>query len=865
MGISSPGIGSNLDINGIVAKLMQAEAQPLTALAKKEASYQAKLSAFGTLSGSLGGLQTALNTLNNQSTFTGVNATASDTSIFSASATSSASAGNYNVTVTQLAQAQTISSAGQTSTSATIGTGRSTKLTFQFGTISGGNFVTTGARLSSSVATSGMPANSLSINGKTITTSGTTTSAKALADQINLESATTGVTATAKTDTGALGTFTTTSAAGYSLDIGGVSIISNAAAPVTAADAQTAINNAAPALTAAGISVSGTVATGDLKFTKADGTNIAMQESGAVTGGFTSSIGIGASKTAVGAVSLSSANKISIDGTSPAIAGFSAGSSGPYTYSGAGFTLDPNQPSATVTIDNTNNSLQGIRDAINKANIGVTASIVSDGSSAPNHLVIKSNKTGATSSMKISVEDATDPLQTEQKLVDLLAYNPAGTQNMTQSAAGQNATLSVNGIAVTSTTNTVSSAIEGVTMTLSKVGNANLSISANTAAVTSAVNGFVKAFNDINSTIKKLTSYDATTKNAGILLGDSSVRNIQSQLRKMMSTPLVGSSGSLTTLSQIGLSIAKDGTMSLDSGKLSAAMSKNMSDVAALFSSVGTTTDSLVKFEGSTSSSTAGTYNVRINKLATQGNVTGSNAVAPTTIDGSNKDLVLSVDGVTASVALTSGAYTPEALIAQVQSSINSASALSSAGIAVSVTLDNAGKMVITSNKYGSTSKVTITGSGVAALMGTATATDGIDVEGTVAGVKGMGSGQYLTGASGSPAAGLKLNITGGAADPLLGADRGTVTFSHGYAHDLNKLIDGYLGSSGLIGGRTDGLNRSIKDIDKQNEVLNARLADTEARYRKQFTALDTLISKMNSTSTYLTQQLAQISANSKS
>lgn len=866
MGISSPGIGSNLDINGIVSKLMQAESQPLIALQKKEASYQAKLSAFGTLSGSLSGLQTALNTLNNQSTFTGVNATSSDSSIFSASATSSATAGTYSVNVTQLAQAQTLSSAGQSSTSATIGTGRATKLTFQFGTISGGNFVTTGAVLGSGIATSGIPANSLSINGTTITTSGATTSAKALADQINLQTGTTGVTATAKTDSGALGTFTATSAAGYSLSIGGVSIISNAAAPVTAADVQNAVNAAVPNLTAAGISVSGTVAAGDLKFTKADGTNFTMQESGAVTGGFTSSIGIGATKTVVGAVSLSSANAITIGGSNPAIAGFSAGSSGPYTYSGASFTLDPNQPSATVTIDNTNNSLQGIRDAINKANIGVTASIVSDGSSAPNHLVIKSNKTGATSSMKISVEDAVDPLQTEQKLVDLLAYDPAGTQNMTQNTAGQNAALSINGISVTSTTNTVSSAIDGVTINLSKVGSANLSISANTAAVTSAVNGFVKAFNDVNSTIKKLASYDESTKQGGVLLGDSSVRNIQAQLRKMMSTPLTGSSGSLTTMSQIGISIAKDGTMSVDSGKLSAAMSKNMNDVAALFSSVGSTTDSLVKFEGSGSSSTAGTYAVRINKLATQGNVTGSNAVAAaTTIDNSNKDLVLTVDGVTASVALAAGSYTPQALIAQVQSTINSASAFSSAGIAVSVTLDGAGKMVITSNKYGSTSKVSITGSGVAALMGTATSTDGIDVDGTIAGVKGTGSGQYLTGASGSPAAGLKLSITGGAADPVSGADRGTVTFSHGYAHDLNKLIDGYLGSAGLIGGRTDGLNKTIKDIEKQTDALNARLADIEARYRKQFTALDVTISKMNSTSTYLTQQLAQISANSKS
>ncbi|HJV52668.1 MAG TPA: flagellar filament capping protein FliD [Noviherbaspirillum sp.] len=859
MGISSPGIGSNLDINGIISKLMQAESQPLVALQKKEASYQAKLSAFGTLSGSLGGLQSALGKLNKLSTFTGVNATTSDSSIFNPSASSSATAGSYNINVTQLAQAQTLFSSGQASTTATIGSGASTTLTFQFGTISGGNYVTTGSKLGSGIASGGIPANSLSINGTTIVTSGSTTSAKALADQINLANATTGVTATAQTtDTGSLGAFTTTSgAATYKLDVGGINIIDEGAlgsSGTTAADLDAAITSASGALAAAGISFSGTAAGGNLKFTKADGSNITIQESGAgAAGGFASSIGIGTTQTFTGSVSLSSANAITVGGSAPSAAGFTAGTAS--VYSGAGFALDPNQPAAAVTIDNTNNSLQGIRDAINKANIGVTASIVSDGSSTPDHLVIKSNKTGATSSMKISVAG-------DAALSSLLAYDPAGAQNMSQSTAAQSAMLSVNGIAVSSDTNTVSGAIEGVTLNLSNTGSANLNLSTNTAAVTSAVNDFVKAYNDLNTTIKNVTSYNADTKQGGILLGDSSVRNIQSQLRRMMASPLTGTDSSLTTLSQIGISINKDGVMSLDSGKLSTAMSNKMTDVAALFSSVGTASDSLVKFDSATSASAAGTYNVFVTSLATQGKVTGSNAVAATTvIDNSNKSLTLTVDGTTASVSLPAGSYTAETLVTQLQSTINSASSFSSAGIAVKVALDASNKLVITSNKYGSESKVTITGNGVATLMGTATATDGADIAGTIAGVPATGSGQYLTGASGSPGAGLKLLITGGAEN----ASRGTVTFSHGYAHNLNGLLDGFLGSSGVIGGRTDGINRTIKDIQKQNDTLTARLADTEDRYRKQFTALDTLISKMNATSTYLTQQLAQISATSKS
>jgi flagellar hook-associated protein 2 len=168
--------------------------------------------------------------------------------------------------------------------------------------------------------------------------------------------------------------------------------------------------------------------------------------------------------------------------------------------------------------------------------------------------------------------------------------------------------------------------------------------------------------------------------------------------------------------------------------------------------------------------------------------------------------------------------------------------------------------MNITSGKYGSTSKVAVAGSAAAALFGTAVSTDGADVAGTIGGVAGSGSGQFLTGASGSPAAGLKLKIDGGAEN----ANRGIVTFSQGHAFQLNKLVDSFLGSKGLITGRTTGINDSIKDLGKASEIFNTRLSDIEKRYRAQFTALDVAISGMSATSSFLTQQLDQIKNLSK-
>jgi flagellar hook-associated protein 2 len=119
--------------------------------------------------------------------------------------------------------------------------------------------------------------------------------------------------------------------------------------------------------------------------------------------------------------------------TIPALAGFTAGSSG--SYIGAGFSQDGAQASGTVTLDTKDQSLQGIRDAINKANVGVTATIVSDGSDNPYHLVITSNKTGAKSSMKISVDGVDgQPRPGHRQPAGL---RPGGAQGLTQTSGAR--------------------------------------------------------------------------------------------------------------------------------------------------------------------------------------------------------------------------------------------------------------------------------------------------------------------------------------------------------------------------------------------------------------------------------------------
>lgn len=678
MALSSPGIGSNLDVKGFVSQLMAVESQPLTALAKKEASYLAKVSAFGSLKGALSSFQTALDALRSESKFRGVNAAAADATLLSATATSKAVPGTYSVDVTRLAQAQTIATAGLVNTTTPIGDGAKTTLNIQFGTIAGGKLAS------------------------------------------------------------------------------GVYVSDPAASPP--------------------------------------------------------------------------------DPT---------------------FTQNPEQVGGSVVIDSSNNSMQGIRDAINKANLGVTATIVSDGSANPNHLVLTSNKTGSKQSMKVTVErDPAAPIDTA--LQDLLVYDPAGTQKMTQSSAAQDSALTVNGIAITSGDKSVSEAIQGVTLSLTKIGSTSVSVSRDTASIQSSVNSLVKAYNDLDKTIKQLTSYDAATRSGGPLLGESSVRNIQSSIRAMLGQPLEGATGTFDNLTQVGVAFQKDGALALDSAKLTKAMTDNFNDIAGLFASVGTASDPLVKYSGSTASTTAGSAPLRVTALATRGSLVAS--APPTTLTistGVNDAFNLMVDGTSTTVTLSPATYTATSLAAALQAKVNGASELTAAGASVSVRADVDGKLTIESNRYGSASKIAVGGNGADNLFQTAIPADGTDVAGTIGGVAASGSGQFLTAGAGSALSGLKLEITGGDAP----AERGTVSYSRGYADQMTKLLEQFTGAEGLVAGQTTSLQNTIKDIGKSRDALNARLAATEKRYLAQFTALDTAIGRMTSTSNYLTQQLAQLSS----
>lgn len=249
-------------------------------------------------------------------------------------------------------------------------------------------------------------------------------------------------------------------------------------------------------------------------------------------------------------------------------------------YTGASFTPNTGSTGFDITIGAGNNTLQGVRDAINKANAGVTASIINDGSGTPYRLVLTSNSTGATNSMKISVTsgDGTNALS------DLVANDPAAAQNMQQTVAAQNAKLTVNNIAIQSASNQVTGAVQGVTLSLAQTGTSNVGVQRDNTAIQNGVQAFVTAYNNLQKAANSLSAYDPGTQTGSALTGDAVLRIVQTQLRGVLNTPQPGSgSSAITTLGQVGVTFQLDGTLALDSAKLTKAVNENAAGVAALF------------------------------------------------------------------------------------------------------------------------------------------------------------------------------------------------------------------------------------------------------------------------------------------
>ena len=537
---------------------------------------------------------------------------------------------------------------------------------------------------------------------------------------------------------------------------------------------------------------------------------------------------------------------------------FGTTTTGPY-----GFTQDTTKATQTIDVSaaNQNTTVSGLRDYINANDFGIQAAVVNDG--AGYRLILTSKNTGAKNSMEITVTGDGDANDTDNVGLSQLAFNASAQVSAGQTVAGQDAALKINGLSITRETNTVKDAIDGVTLHLLKddVGNTvSVNVTENNDTAQASIQDLVSGYNGLVETLNSLTSYDPETSEAGVLIGDFTVRNIRAQLRGVIGNTVSQLTGNIRLLVDIGITTNNDGTLKLDSSKLSAVLASNPSEVQALFAFQGRPTDPDISYSASTNSTLAGNYDINISTLATQGVFNGA-TVNSLVIDSDNDEFTIIVDGVTSqSITLSQGTYASGAILAaHIQAQINDDENLKAAGVSVEVAHDNANnEFDITSLRYGSASNVnffaidtnTITDLG---FSGGGGGIDGVDVAGTINGFAATGSGQILT-STGSNSVGLALLISAGSI-----GNRGTVSFSRGMAETLDSLITDLLKTDGLIESRENGLQKGLDDIAEDRVQLDKRISSIEARLIQQFSALDQLISNLKTTSSFLTSQLANL------
>lgn len=216
-------------------------------------------------------------------------------------------------------------------------------------------------------------------------------------------------------------------------------------------------------------------------------------------------------------------------------------------------------------------TMSDIAAAINSStsNPGVTATVVNG--TGGSQLLLSSNKTGVANGYTVSSSsDSSSGLATFAT-----ALNTAGTTE------AQDAKLSIDGIAATSASNNVSGVLDGVTLNLAKTGSTTLTVTQDTSKITTAITNLVTAYNAYNTTVTALDAYDSSKGTTGALLGDPLLNSVKRAMSSLMGSSVAGNA--YGTLANLGITRASDGSMSVDSAKLSAALATDPTSVKNLF------------------------------------------------------------------------------------------------------------------------------------------------------------------------------------------------------------------------------------------------------------------------------------------
>lgn len=530
------------------------------------------------------------------------------------------------------------------------------------------------------------------------------------------------------------------------------------------------------------------------------------------------------------------------------------------------FTQDSTHESTTITIDSTNNSLNGLRDAINDADFGVTAAVVYDGTDY--HLTILASS-GDQNQLEITVsESGGSPTNTDSSDLSRFAFNDSVSGfESTETQHGQDAELTINGLTIYRATNTIDDVVTGLTLDLLKTTETDETVTItvsddkdfaeqNIRAFVDSYNAFLDVIEPIFGTIEEEDEDGDKTTRKGSLSNDGLAKSILTQIRTLIGSAVTGLVDSnLTSLTNIGIRTEIDGKLSINEDDFEEAFEDYFDDVQKLLAPHTTSDSDEITIHSFNDGTEAGEYAIVVSQVPAKGYYEGgalSGLTFPLDTSGKTYTFIADVDGTsTDTITIPEATYADEsALAAAIQTAINADTNLTDIGLSVTVAYDSdSGGFDITSDAYGAATVFSITTAssdtstdlGLTVMDGT----NGETAAGTVDGTSGFGSGNVLLPTLGEVSEGLAMIIG-------LNASSATVNFSRGFAGELERLIDNFLDSEGPITLRKETLDNRLDTLDTEEERLERRVDAYEERLIRQYIAMERIINSLNSSGSFL-------------
>jgi flagellar hook-associated protein 2 len=540
-------------------------------------------------------------------------------------------------------------------------------------------------------------------------------------------------------------------------------------------------------------------------------------------------------------------------GTGTLLTDLSLGGSGLGLVAGDTFKVQGTRGDGTaVTLSFTvggGDTVQSLLDRINDATSGFGAGARKATASLAGGRIVLTDANGGDSQLSLSLTAS----HVGGGSVSLGRMTTFTTGRARELVAGSDAKLIVDGVAITRPTNTITDAIGGVTLNVlqAEIGTkVDVVVARDGESIRGAVDAVAKAYN-------ALVKFVSDQRAAGQpLAGSAQLRAAMGSITNTLLSPVVGATGDYKRPAVAGLSLQKDGTLTLDQATFDAALARSYTDVVNLFQTNGTATNSEVSYGFSTEKTKPGTYAVDITTAATKAKVMGT-GFSGTYVDDATADTMAITDastGVTGTIQLANGDTTQT-----IVDKLNAAFGAAKMNVVASL---NGNDVVLESTQYGSaaTVKVVYTAGGTdgSAQLGIAASTyAGVDVAGTIGGLPAIGSGRSLTGATGGATDGLAIKYTGTATGAM-----GTMTFMLGAAGALFLAAEGVArAGDGAIATQQDSLQRSITSLKTRADTVQGLLDRRRELLVKQYTAMESAISRIQSQGAAITNFMKSLQA----